>query len=57
MSERPTIVASWLSDAALRELLEQAGWRLRVIAERDGRQIERGTTREVYLEAFRKRPK
>jgi 8-oxo-dGTP pyrophosphatase MutT (NUDIX family) len=57
MSDRPTIVASWLSDAALRELLEQAGWRLRVIAERDGRQIERGTMREVYLEAFKRKAK
>jgi hypothetical protein len=42
-------VVEWASDDFLRGLLEQAGWTLRIVAERDGQRVGQETMRELYL--------
>jgi hypothetical protein len=47
--EFPHAVVAWASDDLLRQLLEQAGWTVRIVAERDGQQVEQETMRDLFL--------
>jgi hypothetical protein len=51
MSKESTMLA-WASDAFLRELLEQAGWKVRVVATHDGHTVTGDEMRDVFDSVF-----